>query len=173
MEDFLIAAKLCEGKGFHDPAKYLRDAALFKPVTGSIFVVEGDLPPLLVEAARIYAGRITLAKLTQVVFSVRRDHETMSISFELRVGTCSEKVQVDPREIYNADRIGERIGGRSGIIDRILVIIAGLNLQERLLTAMFDKCTRPVRFDNIVSDSLNANVSPGNSLASEDEIDGN
>ena len=87
MKDFLDAAKLCEGKGFHEPAKCLRDAALFKSTTGPVFDVGTNLPPLLVEAARIYAKKITLAKLTHVVFSVQRDSETRSVSFELRAGT--------------------------------------------------------------------------------------
>lgn len=130
VEEFLIAADLLESNSLHDPAKCLRDAALFKSDTGSVFEVETNLPSLLVEAARIYAEQITLAKFTKVVFSVLRDHATRSFSFTLLAGSYWTKELIDSRDVVNIE-----LGGidRSGIVDRFLRIIEGFKLQERLL----------------------------------------
>ena len=128
IEEFLIAADLLESNSFADPAKYLRDAA--RPETGSTFELEAGLPPLLVEAARIYSNRITLAKLTLVVFLVQNDHETRSVSFVLRAGTYCAKGLIGRNVIDDVRREGTTY---SGTINRFLQLIEGLNLQERLL----------------------------------------
>ena len=132
MEEFLIAADLLEGNSFHEPAKCLRDAALFKAETGSSFVVEGDVPPLLVEASRIFAQQITLARFTQVVFSVIRDHATRSFAFTLEAGEGRywAKGLIDWLEF---ERIERRWSAHFGITHQILQLIEGLKLQERLL----------------------------------------
>ena len=100
-EEFLIAADLLESNSLHDPAKCLRDAVLFKSDTGSVFEVETNLPTVIVEASRIYAEQITLAKFTKVVFSVQRDHATRSFSFTLLAGsywTCLLYTSPSPRD---------------------------------------------------------------------------
>lgn len=132
LEDFLIAADFLESNsdGFTRPAKCLRDAALFKAKTGSSFVTEGDLPSLLVEAARIYADQITLSRFTQVVFSVRRDHKTRSFSFVLQAGTYWLEGKIGERDIWDVERSAR---SEVGIVGRFVQLIVRLKLQERLL----------------------------------------
>ena len=131
-EEFLIAADLLESNSdsFRESAKCLRDAALFEATTGSSFVVEGNVPPLLVEASRLFAKKITLAKFTQVVFSVSRDHATRSFAFTLLAGSHWTKGLIDWIEIERVERNGPIY---SGVIYRFFQLIAGLKLQERLL----------------------------------------
>lgn len=164
MEDFLIAADLLESKGFLEPAMSLRYAAQFESQTCLIFEVETNLPSLMVEAARIYSKQITLAKFTQVVFSVKHDHETRGFSLVLRAGTCSSEGSISQLYIENVEWFE-----RSEIVDRILRLIVELNLQERLLE-FAGVVNQLDRFDGIVSDALDASFTVGNSLASEDEI---
>ena len=130
VEEFLIAADLLESNSFHSPAKYLRDATLFNSQTGSTFEVETNLPPLLVEAARIYSEKITLAKFTRVVFSVLRDHATRSFSFTLLAGSYWTKELITERYIYDESRIARTSVGTVG---RFVQLIEGLKLQKRVL----------------------------------------
>lgn len=133
----------------------------FESKTGSIFRSETDLPLLLVEASRIYAKQITLARFTQVAFTVHRDRAKRSFCFVLQSGAYIADGLIAVRDVKRIEEL------HTGIKDRFLKLISELKLQERLLEVA-GAVNQQGRFDGIVSDALNAST-PGNSLASEDE----
>ena len=144
--------------------EFLNATELLEEV-GSTFTIGPGLPLLLIKAVCIYAEQIAISKLAQVVFLVKLDHKKRSFSFSLRSGKCITEGLIGAREIGNVTDAGI---SDDEIISQFVRLIVGLNLQERHFELVGSG-----RFNNFVSDALRSDFTVGNSLASEDKINGN